>query len=154
VSGKIPLDNLPAAIRPPVSLSTYLEVSARGAQIYACGKNGRGEIAWLHKGPEADLFDAQGNPFGKHYGGPAWEAPDGGKVIGAPKASAPAPQAGDIPWLLLDIVSREGEGVFAQAKAVLRVATEGGAAPSAPCDEAREGEIVRVPYRAIYIFLK
>ena len=151
MSGKFPLDSLPAAIKPPVSFSAYLEIPAKGVQIYACGKNEKGEIAWLHKGPEAELFDLQKKPFGKHYGGPSWEAPDGGKVIGALKASAPAPNAGDIPWLLLDIKTREGEGVFTQAKAILRVDTKGGAAPS---PDATEGSVERVPYEALYLFLK
>jgi hypothetical protein len=151
LSAKFSLDSLPAAIRPPVSFSAYLEIPAKGVQIYARGKNDEGEIAWLHKGPEAELFDAQGKPFGRHYGGPSWEAPDGGKVVGALKASAAAPNPGDIPWLLLDIKAREGEGVFTQAKAILRVHTRGGAAPSS---DATEGSVVRVPYEALYLFLK
>ena len=121
MSGKFPFDTLPAATRPPVSFSAYLETPAKGVQIYAGGKNDAGENVWLHKGPEATLFDSEGRPFGKHYGGPTWEAPNGDKVAGALKASVPAPRPGDIPWLLLDIRSREGEGVFAQAKAILRV---------------------------------
>jgi hypothetical protein len=144
---------MPAAIRPPASLSSYCEVLARGVQIYACGKNEKGERAWLYKGPDAELFDTSGKPFGRHYGGPSWEAPDGGKVIGALKASAPA-QPGDIPWLLLDIKAREGSGAFTQAKAILRIGTKGGVAPSSPCADAADGEIVRVPYEATYLFLK
>jgi hypothetical protein len=154
MSPKFSIDNLPAAIKPPVSLSAYLEVSAKGVQIYACGKNEKGDSAWLHKGPDAELFDAAGKPFGRHYGGPTWEAPDGGKVIGALKASAPAPGAGDIPWLLLDIKAREGGGIFTQAKAILRVNTKGGVAPSASLADAAEGSIVRVAYETLYLFLK
>lgn len=151
MSRRFPLDSLPAAIKPPISFSAYLQISAKGVQIYARGKNDEGEIAWLHKGPEAELSDAQGKTFGKHYAGPSWEAPDGGKVIGTLKASAPAPNAADIPWLLLGIKAREGEGVFTQAKAILRVDTKGGVAPSS---DATEGSIVRVPYEALYLFLK
>jgi hypothetical protein len=154
LSPKFPINNLPAAIKPPVSLSAYLEVSAKGVQIYACGKNDAGQPAWIHKGPDAELFDMAGKPFGKHYGGPSWEAPDGGKVIGALKTSVPAPQPGDIPWLLLDIKSREGEGVFTQAKAILRVNTKGGVAPPASPAGADEGSVVRVAYEALYLFLK
>jgi hypothetical protein len=154
LSEKFSLDGLPAAIKPPVSLSTYCEVLARGVQIYACARNEKGERVWLHKGPEAELFDAAGEPFGKHYGGPSWEGPDGGKVVGALKASVPAPNAGDIPWLLLDIKSRGGAGVFTEAKAILRIATFGGVPPVEPCNDANDGRIVRVPYQAAYVFLK
>src|SRR5262249_38653878 len=86
--------------------------------------------------------------------GPTWEALAGGKVVGAAKASAPAPEAGSIPWLLLDIKSSEGSGVFNQAKGVLRVSTHGGVAPTQGCDEAHNGQESRVPYTATYIFLK
>ncbi len=154
MSAKSSLAVLPAAIRPPDSLSVYLEIPAKGVQIYACGKNDKGERVWLHKGPDAGLFDMAGKPFGKHYGGPTWEAPDGGKVVGALKANTPAPDASDIPWLLLDIKSSEGKGVFTEAKAILRVATKGGLAPSAPCEDAEDGRAVRVPYEAVYLFLK
>ncbi len=154
MSGRFSLDSLPAALRPPVSFSVYLEIAARGVQLYTCGKNDKGERSWVHKGPEAELFDVSGKPFGKHYVGPAWEAPDGSKVIGALKASAPASQASDIPWLLLDVKTNEGNGVFTEAKAILRVATKGGPAPSAPCTDGEDGKIVRVPYEATYLFLK
>jgi hypothetical protein len=96
--------NLPEALR-PTGLSVYLEVPAEGVQIYRREKNAAGVWAWVHKGPEAALFDAANKPIGKHYGGPTWEGDDGGKVVGAMKADAPSPD-GSIPWLLLDIKSR------------------------------------------------
>jgi hypothetical protein len=52
------------------------------------------------------------------------------------------------------VKSQEGSGVFTEAKAILRVATHGGLAPAAPCTDAEEGKTVRVPYEAIYLFLK
>ncbi len=148
------LENLPAAIKPAAGLSPYLEVLATGVQIYACAKNNSGAWTWVHKGPEAQLFDTQKKLLGKHYGGPSWEGLDGGKVVGALKASAPAPAAKDIPWLLLDIKSREGSGLFTQAKAILRIATEGGLAPSMACSEKEAGKEVRVLYSASYLFLE
>lgn len=148
----LPVD-LPAALK-PAGVSVYLEAPATGVQIYSCGKNAAGAWAWNFKGPEAELFDAQKKPIGKHYGGPTWEGMDGGKVVGAVKASAPAPAANAIPWLLLDIKSREGTGIFTQAREILRIATVGGAAPSESCDETRSGQESRVPYTASYLFLK
>jgi hypothetical protein len=65
-----------------------------------------------------------------------------------------APNAGDIPWLLLDIKSRDGTGRFTDAKAIVRTATSGGTAPAQGCDDAQAGKEARVPYTASYLFLK
>ena len=55
--------------------------AAKGVQIYVCAaKDGANE--WALKGPEAELRDAQGQIFAKHYVGPSWEATDGSKIIG------------------------------------------------------------------------
>jgi Protein of unknown function (DUF3455) len=147
------IDQLPAAIK-PAGMSVYLEVPATGVQIYTCGKNPAGAWAWNFKGPEAELFDTSKKKIGKHYGGPTWESADGGKVVGAVKANAPAPGGNAIPWLLLDIKSSEGSGQFNQAKGILRVSTTAGTAPTAGCDEANSGKESRVDYTATYLFLK
>ena len=144
---------LPAALKPG-KLKAYLVVPAKGVQIYVCNKNDAGAFAWTFKGPEAELTDTAGRTIGKHYGGPTWEGSDGGKVVGAVKASAPAPGGNAIPWLLLDIKSRDGMGKFTQAAAILRVSTVGGQAPAGGCDEAHAGAEQRVPYTAMYYFLK
>jgi hypothetical protein len=147
------LDQLPAAIKPS-GQSVYLELPATGVQIYACGKNSAGAWAWNFKAPEAQLFDLQKKPFGKHYAGPTWEGSDGGKVVGAAKGNAPAPGGNAIPWLLLDVKSHEGTGQLTQAKAILRVSTTGGVAAAAGCDEAHANQESRIPYTATYLFLK
>ena len=144
---------LPAALNPG-ELKAYLAVPAKGAQIHVCNKNDAGAYVWTFKAPEAELTDTAGKNIGKHYGGPSWEGSDGGKVVGAVKASAPAPGGNAIPWLLLDIKSRDGSGQFTQAAAILRVNTVGGTAPLAGCDEAHAGTEQRVPYTAVYYFLK
>ena len=144
---------LPAALKAG-ELKAYLAVPAKGVQIYACDKNAAGAYVWVFKGPEAELADTAGKTIGKHYGGPTWEGSDGGKVVGAVKASAPAPGGNAIPWLLLDIKSRDGSGQFTQAAAILRVNTVGGQAAVAGCDEAHAGAEQRVPYTATYYFLK
>src|ERR1700745_1137738 len=96
------LPELPAALKPG-ELKVYLAVPAKGVQIYACNKNDAGAFAWTFKGPEAELSDSAGKNIGKHYGGPTWEGSDGGKVVGAVKASAPAPGGHANPWLLLHL---------------------------------------------------
>ena len=147
------LTDLPAAIKPATGLAVYREARAIGAQIYTCGKNDAGVFTWVFKAPEAILIDPQEKPLGKHYVGPTWEGLDGAKVAGVVKASTPSPE-NSIPWLLLDIKSRDGKGDFTQAQAILRVATRGGVAPAAGCDQAHLGTEQRVPYTAVYLFLK
>ena len=75
-------------------------------------------------------------------------------MVGAVKASTAAPVATAIPWLLLDVKSSEGSGMFTQAKGILRIATAGGVAPAQGCAEAQSGSENRVPYTATYLFLK
>jgi hypothetical protein len=147
------LPELPDAIRPG-TLKPYLAVAAKGVQIYVCRKADSGQWTWTFKGPEADLHDLNDAPMGKHYGGPTWEGVDGGKVVGAVKASADAPTGNGIPWLWLDVKSREGKGVYTEATGILRVATVSGKAPATGCDEAHAGTEQRVPYTARYFFLK
>ena len=75
-------------------------------------------------------------------------------MVGAVRTSIPAPIGNAIPWLLLDVKSHQGSGPFVQARAIARMETTGGIAPGDGCDEARAGQEVRVPYMAIYVFLK
>lgn len=144
---------VPAALNPN-KLSTFRVVSAKGVQVYICSRNPAGALGWILKGPDAQLFDSQGKPAGKHYAGPTWEDLDGGKVVGALKTSMPAPVDKAVPWLLLDAKSHEGSGAFTQAQAIVRLETAGGAVSGDGCEEARAGQELRVPYTAVYVFLK
>jgi hypothetical protein len=144
---------VPAALNPN-KLSIFRVVSATGVQVYACTRNPAGATGWVLRGPDAQLFDPQNKPVGKHYAGPTWEGLDGGKVVGEVKTSMPAPVDKAVPWLLLDAKSHEGSGAFTQAQAIVRMGTTGGTAPGDGCDETRAGQELRVPYTAIYVFLK
>jgi Protein of unknown function (DUF3455) len=144
---------VPAALNPD-KLSIFRVMSARGVQVYICTRNPAGATSWVLRGPDAQLFDQQNKPVGKHYAGPTWEGLDGGKVVGEMKTSLPAPVDKAVPWLMLNAKSHEGSGAFTQAQAIVRMGTTGGAAPSDGCDEARAGQELRVPYTAIYVFLK
>jgi hypothetical protein len=153
VSAKDGMVEVPAALNPD-KLSIFRVVSATGVQVYACTRNQAGAAGWVLRGPDAQLFDPEDKPVGKHYAGPTWEHLDGGKVVGTVKASVPAPVDKAIPWLLLDAASREGSGAFTEAQAIVRIETTGGTAPGDGCDVARTGQELRVPYSAIYVFLK
>jgi hypothetical protein len=147
------LPELPEAIRPG-NLTPYLAVAAKGVQIYVCRKADSGAWTWTFKAPEAVLHDLNDAPMGTHYAGPTWEGIDGGKVVGAVKATADAPAGDAIAWLWLDVKSRTGNGVFTQASGILRVATVSGKAAAGGCDQAHDGAEQRAPYTARYYFLK
>ena len=141
---------IPGKLAPPQEhprLGTY---AAKGVQIYVCNAKG-GATEWSFKAPEAELTDAQGRLFARHYAGPTWEAPDGSKIVGKVLANEPAPKQGAIPWLLLSTES-SGSGVLAGVNFVQRVNTSGGLGPTGTCPTA--GTERRVNYTADYIFYK
>jgi hypothetical protein len=142
---------VPQQLQPPAGEQLLLQVHAKGDQIYIC-KEGATEFAWGLKAPDAQLFDKDGKPFGKHFAGPSWEASDGSRVTGKAVANVPSPDADSIPWLLVNIVSREGTGVLSRATSIQRLNTKGGKAPATGCDSVHAGQEVRVPYSADYLF--
>src|SRR5437016_14645044 len=66
------LPDLPDAIKPG-ELKAYLEVAAKGVQIYTCAAADGGTWRWNFRAPEAELADTSGKTIGKHFGGPTWE---------------------------------------------------------------------------------
>jgi hypothetical protein len=142
---------VPEALRAPGNEQLVVQVRARGDQIYSCKVDGA-QPGWTLKAPDAQLFDKDGKAFGKHFAGPSWEASDGSRVVGKAAANAPSPDANSIPWLLVKVVSHEGEGVLAQVTSIQRLNTKGGKAPASGCDAAHAGQEVRVPYTADYLF--
>jgi hypothetical protein len=142
--------DMPAKLLPPQEGPLVGKYAAKGVQIYVCTVKGS-EGQWAFKAPEAELIDAQGRPFAKHYAGPTWEAPDGSKIVGKILASEPAPKTGAIPWLLLSVES-SGPGVLAGAHFVQRVNTSGGVSPTGACP--MNGTEQRVDYTADYIFYR
>lgn len=137
--------SVPDSLKPAAGESLALVVPARGDQIYEC-RAGK----WAFVAPEAELFNRAGKKIGRHYAGPHWESLDGSRIVGAVKARADAPRAGDIPWLLLSAKSVGAEGAFSKVTSIQRVTTMGGSAPIEPCSQ--DGRRVRVPYTADYYF--
>ena len=137
--------SVPDSLKPAAGESLALVVPAQGDQIYEC-RAGK----WAFVAPEAELFNRAGKKIGRHYAGPHWESLDGSSIVGAVKARADAPRAGDIPWLLLSANSVGAEGAFSKVTSIQRVTTLGGSAPIEPCSQ--DGRRVRVPYTADYYF--
>lgn len=142
---------VPDKLQPPAGEQLLLQVHAKGDQVYVC-QEGVTEFAWNLKAPDAQLFDKDGKPFGKHFAGPSWEANDGSRVVGKAVANVPSPDANSIPWLLVNIVSHEGTGVLSRATSIQRLNTKGGKAPATGCDSAHAGQDVRAAYSADYLF--
>jgi hypothetical protein len=141
---------IPAALN-PVGETQVGAVMARGVQIYECRARPDSTGAeWAFVAPEADLFDERGVPAGTHGAGPSWHAGDGSKIIGTVQASAAAPRAGSIPWLLLRTHSVGGAGRFAAVTSVQRIETAGGTPPDTGCTTDQLGRSIRVRYSAIY----
>jgi Protein of unknown function (DUF3455) len=142
---------VPQQLQPPANEQLLLQVHAKGDQVYAC-MSVPAQFTWTLKAPDAQLFDKDGKPFGKHFAGPSWEANDGSRVTGKAVANAPSPDADSIAWLLVNIVSHDGSGVLSRATTIQRLNTKGGKAPSSGCDAGHAGQEVRVPYSADYLF--
>jgi hypothetical protein len=142
---------VPKELQPPANEQLLLQVHATGDQIYTCKADG-GQVAWTLKGPEAQLVDQGGKPFGKHFAGPTWEANDGSRVTGKAVANAASPDADSIPWLLLTVASHGGDGVLSRVTSIQRIRTKGGKAPTSGCDAARSGQEARASYSADYVF--
>jgi hypothetical protein len=144
---------VPDAVKVPLTESLAFKANAKGVQIYESRvkKDDPSKYEWAPKGPEADLYDAQGKKIGRHYAGPTWESNDGSKVVGEVKGKSDATDAAAVPWLLLSAKVHEGSGVFSAVTYIQRVNTAGGKAP-AECDEKSAGKEFRAPYTAVYLF--
>jgi hypothetical protein len=142
---------VPKELQPPANEQLLLQVHAKGDQIYTCKADGA-QFAWTLKAPDAQLFDKSGKAFGKHFAGPSWEATDGSRVAGKAVANAPSPDPESIPWLLVSVVSHNGEGVLARVTSIQRINTKGGKAPASGCDAAHVNQESRIPYSADYVF--
>ena len=144
--------DVPIGIRVPVDQEAVLTAHATGSQIYVCQPGKDGQATWTLRAPEATLQDGQGATIGRHYAGPTWRDNDGSEVTGTVSAQVSSPDPHFIPWLLVSVTQRHGEGALSRVSNVQRVHTEGGAAPATGCNESELGIEVKVPYAADYYF--
>jgi hypothetical protein len=151
------VSSVPLKLMAPEGHVILFKSKAVGVQIDVCKaeSDDPGRFEWVLKAPDAELFDEGGRSIDSHFAGPTWEAlEDGSTVIGTLVQKSPAPQADDIPWLLLKRKAGAGTGRFSKVTYIQRVDTEGGIAPSGGCDKAHEGQEVRVKYKATYVFYR
>lgn len=147
----IPL--IPAEIQPPAgSRPIGAFVVAKGTQNYTCvipADSPAGTLGTFSgkSTPEAQLIGTGGRIH--HFGGPSWQSVrDSSLVTGAPNPKTSA-RTGTIPALLLTVASHTGSGILSKADYINRLYTSGGVAPTTPC---KSGDVVKVPYNAVYVF--
>jgi hypothetical protein len=151
VLGTLPAIAEEAAVNPPPNAPLLIDAQADGVQIYACEPTDKGQ-EWVFKAPEANLFDAEGRQIGIHFAGPGWKLTDGSQVTASAIAKVDAPVPGAVPWLLLEVKTKQGSGRLAAVSMIRRADTKGGAAPTTGCDASHVGEQVRMRYSATYQF--
>src|SRR3954453_5039825 len=152
VAGPVPPD-VPDDIKVGAGHKVYLVGHAVGVQIYSC--NGAG--AWTLVAPRADLYGDNGKLIATHFGGPAWQATDGSRVVATRDGGVTMdPMA--IPWLRLKMssaTSGDDGDRLAHTTYIQRVATAGGLPPAASmCNATTAGEIQEILYTADYVFWK
>ena len=143
----------------PIASKVVYQLQGKGDQIYLCSQQKDG-MQWVLKGPAAVLYDGSNQQVGKHGDGPQWTWKDGSAVRGKVVGRKDAPDAANIPWLLVktDPFTGPNNGEHDPAGAldnityVKRSETQGGLAPSQGCDAARIGASQAVPYSATYTF--
>lgn len=150
---------VPAGLEVPEGHKVSFHAYAVGVQIYTATQSPTdpNQLVWTFTGPQAVLFDRDGDVVGIHYAyagptRPAWESESGSLVVGSRYAPPVTVDADAIPWLLLEAVQNEGPGIFKRTAFIQRVNTTGGLAPARP--PRRLGQTVRVPYTAEYYFFR
>jgi hypothetical protein len=145
--------DVPPALNPPADATLAAALPARGVQIYTCAiPTAGGAPVWTVKAPHAVLGKGH-DTQAIHFAGPSWQATDGSVVTATKVAASPAPDAIDIPWLLLQAATHTGAGVFDQVTWIQRLDTETGVAPATGCDDAHGAEVL-APYAADYFFYR
>jgi hypothetical protein len=129
---------------------------ATGVQTYEC-QNGQ----WAFRAPKALLFKPDSYQLTAiHYGGidrgltpgPWWESlHDGSRIRGGNAKSAPSPNANSIPLLRLEVLERQGDGVFNRASYIQRLNTVGGVGPTGACSAGAQRWVA---YAADYYFYR
>lgn len=144
--------DVPDAIAVPAGLELALFAHGSGSQIYTCQAGQDGKFAWTLKAPEAELRDRKDQVIGRHFAGPAWKLNDGSEVTGKAVGHVDSPDAGSIPWLLVNVVSHAGTGLLTKVTTIQRLHTHGGKPPAVGCDASHKDAETKSSYTADYYF--
>src|SRR5690349_5227770 len=123
------IKQIPAELLPRAGTTLVFQTRASGIQTYSLKVDGGGNPAWVLKGQQAELRDAQGSVIGTHYSGPTWKLNDGSELTAKVVARVESSDKNAIPWLLLQVTSNSGKGVLGLVTAIQRIYTCGGQPP-------------------------
>lgn len=145
------MKQIPAELLPPAGSALIFQTRASGVQTYSLQLDASGNPAWVLKGPQAELRNAQGSVIGTHYFGPTWKLNDGSELTAKVVARADSSDESAIPWLLLEVTYNSGKGVLGRVTAIQRIYTCGGQPPGGanPTDVGKE---MNSAYTADYCF--
>jgi hypothetical protein len=138
---------------PPPTVRVKMTTEGVGVQVYKCAMD-NGKFAWTFVEPAATLTDAASHlQVGTHSAGPTWTWNDLSSIAGKVVQKQAAPDAANIPWLLLETHSTgSATGALASVTMVRRSNTQAGQAPADGCDAQNVDVVIRVPYTATYTF--
>ena len=145
---------VPEDIAVPEGSVLLFSSHAEGVQTYECQAG-----QWALRAPRALLFNPPDpQATGIHYGGidrnltagPWWESlRDDSRIRAGNALRAPSPNPNSIPLLRLEVLEREGTGVFTPVTYIQRLNTVGGVGPTGTCIT---GQRESVAYTADYYF--
>lgn len=138
-------------IKVPDGHEPALRLAARGVQIFRCERIGT-QYDWRFRLPEAELFDEQGRPVGRHGANFTFEHRDGSRLVGTIVANEKAPAESDLLWLLFS-ARGYGKGEFSGVSYVQRVNTKGGMPPR-DCSATEMNRLLRVEFSADFVFYR
>ena len=144
--------DVPDVIQIPADEKVVLFARGVGSQIYTCQEGNDHKLAWILKAPDAELKDRNDKVIGQHLAGPSWKLKDGSAVTGKAAAKVDSLDAESIPWLLVNVVSRSGNGLLSNVNYIQRLHTHGGEPPAEGCDQAHQGAETKSSYSADYYF--
>lgn len=169
--GRVTAPPVPDAIQVAPGYKPSFAGHAVGTQGYVCVAIGGG-YQWSAFGPQATLFNADGQQVVSHFlsptpysllPAPTWQhSQDSSAVWGQVLTSSTDPAfvaPGAIPWLLLEAAvvgnGPTGGGKLLATRFIQRVNTLGGKAPTTGCASTQDiAKKALVPYEADYFFFR
>lgn len=170
--GRITVPPVPETIAVTAGYKPFLIGHAIGTQNYICAPAAGGGVKWLFIGPQATVFDREGQQILTHYQSEnpleadvidaTWQDSRDTSAVWARKIRGSVDPAfvdpGAIEWLLLgktaDRIGPDGGDRVTSAVFIQRVNTVGGKAPATGCGESMINTRKLVPYEADYIFYR
>lgn len=126
-----------------------------GFQVFRCIQDAKGTY-WRFEQPIANLSNTHGEFLIKHSGPMmAFDHADGSRILSSRILSWVNPQnpSNDIKPVLMEAITDPGSGFLNDVRYVQRINTKGGI-PQKNCTTEEVGHLLKVPFKAEYIFWK